>query len=505
MCEPSNAKIQVDLTPLNKGTVECDARIAFNSLDQPETINIVINDLNAEQINHFCRATLAVGDVFGTDTFTGALDTGEHVTGQLAFIKGVGFGAKAAELECYLGGVFRDSSQSPTGKGRWAFGLANYRIHIGDIWTELPPHPNCVTPEVAEDIKSLIGEWHEAFGDREAAKDAVSTPTEVKVLHGKKRNNRIVFPFAGRDWTLDDDLFGRWPKDDSKISEPVRSGSLSTEQLDGDFVGVLQQSADDIADLLSLALGRDIKWVTFASQLEDGSLQAIQYRKPGLLAFNQNGSHLADNWEFGNLKQFITSGEKSLTTDRDWWSVTIRLLTQARGSKYIEVKCSLLNTLLDRISSKILGDANSPEIDAALDERVDVKDFRTTLHYILLSLSPKWERSRTDALCGTMKDWNTKPSFSKKILRSCEKMGIPAISGKKLGFRHVVIHDGEMHSDLKTSEDRVQYFLEVEMVVLLLLIRMLGFDGYIYLQSNAPNPEKVSAFLVENLEQNVGK
>jgi hypothetical protein len=50
MSEASKAKVNVDQTPINKGGVECDACIDFNSLDQPETITVFIRGLDATQI-----------------------------------------------------------------------------------------------------------------------------------------------------------------------------------------------------------------------------------------------------------------------------------------------------------------------------------------------------------------------------------------------------------------------------------------------------------------------
>lgn len=505
MSEARKAKVQVDLTPIRKGVVECDSSIAFNSLDQPEAITVAVTGLAADQLNTFCKGSLAVGEVVGNPEISGVMEGGDSFSGRLAFIKAVNLGPTGVLLECILEGVSRRSAQGGTAKGVWTFGLANYRVGIGDVSTELPPPTNAVTPEKADEIRAAIAKYHKVVGKQEGSDEATSAQTEIKVLHGPKRLNRIVFSFAGREWTLDDDLFGRWPKDDSAISEPVRSGTLSAGHRAGDSGDVLRQAADDISCLLSLALGRDIKWVLFGQRDEHGAILEAQYRNPGLLAFNQHGSRLADNWTGGNLKRFLEAGEAAVIADRDWWAVTVGLLTQARGSKYVEVKCSLLNTLLDRITTKVLGEVNAPEIDAGLDAKVDVKEFRVTLHYILSTLSPNWDRTRTDALCSTIKDWNARPSFPKKIMRACQKHGISPISGKKLGFRHVLIHDGEMHGDLKTPDDRAQYFFEIEMIVLLLLVRMLRFDGQIYLQCKPPDPKLVSEFLAETSQPNGGK
>lgn len=187
-----------------------------------------------------------------------------------------------------------------------------------------------------------------------------------------------------------------------------------------------------------------------------------------------------------------------LVADRDWWAVTVSLLTQVGGTKQFVVKCSLLNTLLDRITSKVNGDTAEPVIDPKLNARVDRGWFRCLLHLLLKTLSSKWERHRTDSLCdNVIKGWNAEPSFPEKVIRSCESLGIKAPSRSKLGFRHKLIHAGEFDTKLKTMEKKQEYLFGIESMVLLLLVRMLGFDGYIYIQSIPPerNHKKVSEFL----------
>jgi hypothetical protein len=508
MSKASKAKVKVDLTPIKKGVVECDACIDFNSMDQPEAITIVVDGLDASQINHFCKPTLAVKDVLGNPAVTGVLETGDRFEGAIAFIKCVSFGRASVQLECYLGEVTRGGGPEVKGKGQWVFGLSNYRIHIGDQKTEIPvPTRVQVTPEMAAEFNDLKEKWHEAFPNSGIPKSPPVTPAEITLKPGW-RNNRITFTFAGRIWTLDDDLLGRWPNEDHKISEPVRSGTLATAVQEGDTEDAVQQVADDISDLLSLALGRDIKWVQCGRRNDDGAIQSLQYRKPGLLAFNQHGTRLADNWEPLNIKQFLEAGETVLVADREWWSVTIGLLSQVGGTKQLVVKCSLLNTLLDRITSKVNADTGEPQIDPKLNDRLDRGWFRWLLHLLLRTLSSKWERHRTDSLCdNVIKGWNAEPSFPEKVIRSCESLGIKAPSRSKLGFRHKLIHAGEFDKKLKTIEKKAEYLFGTEAIVLMLLVRMLGFEGYIYIQSipPQPDPKKVIEFLAETPEPNGGK
>jgi hypothetical protein len=493
---PTHAKATVDLTPLKKGTVECSADISFNALDQPESITIVVGELKAEEINHFSKDRLVIADVFGKAEITALLDDGDKVTGQVALIRRVSFGPGEVSLECYLGDTTCSAAQPDTGKGSWVFSLANYRITVGDVWTEIPAPKNYVTPEKIEKWKAGIKDYYEKVEKKPLSAEEIEAKYKVfEVVGGSKRFNRIKFVFGGREWMLDDDLFGRWPKEDSNLFEPIRSGTLATERKEGDSNAALQQTADDITTLLSLALARDVKWVQFGSQLDDGSQGMVQHRKPPLLAFNQNWFTFVDNWKPGNLKHFLESAQKVFLGDREWWMVTIGLLTQVNGSNNLVVKCSLLNTLLDRITSKVNGESSGPEIDAQLDKQIDAKCFRFLLHHLLKTLTPKWDRYRTDAVCDDIKGWNREPSFPNKVIRSCETLGIKGPARSKIGFRHKLIHAGEFDKKLKTMEKKAEYLIETDAVVLMLLIRLLEFDGYIYLQSNAPNHRKVAEFL----------
>src|SRR6185369_1679944 len=150
-----------------------------NSMDQPEAINIVVDRLDAEQINHFCKSTLAVKDVFGNPVITGVMDTGDKFEGAMAFIKSVSFGPAEAQLECYLGAASQGcgaESKGP-GQGRWVFGLSNYRIHIGDQRTELPlPAKHQVTTEMADEFNALKEQWHETFPKSGIPKSPPVTP-----------------------------------------------------------------------------------------------------------------------------------------------------------------------------------------------------------------------------------------------------------------------------------------------------------------------------------------
>lgn len=494
MGESKKAAVTVDLSPFNKGTVACDATVHFGTLNQPEELSILVGGLNADDLNKLMQGQIEIGTIFGSSKVTGTVDGVEFET-ELRFITRIEFGGDSILVHCFIGPSSETYAIPKEGCRFWKFRLANLRLSCGDTFTHQPPPFETVLPEKVEEYHALIAEWHKAFS-KPMTMQQIKDKYKNFTVKGGLRCNRIAFNFAGRTWLLDDDLHGRWEKNLSKIATPVVSGTLSTEIVEGDVEDELRELATDICDLLTLALARDVKWIAFGCFTDEGQSHKVFRRSPGLLPFNQGGSATIDNWEQHNLKIFLETSDGPLVAERDWWSKSIGLLTQARGAKYLEVKCSLLNTLLDRISSKVNGDNYGNEIDANLDARLDRKWFRWLLHLLLRTLSKNWERNRTDSLCdNVIKGWNAEPSFPAKVIRACDHLGIPPLSRTKLGFRHKLIHSGEMNKKLKTTDQKLEYLFGIEAVVLMMMIRMLGFSGHVYLQSNPPDPKPVSEFL----------
>lgn len=494
MSESTKATVTVNLSPFNKGTVTCDATLHAGTLDQPEALSIVISGLSADDLNKLMQGQIEVGSIFGNPSAQGTLEDGTAFETELAVVKGIDFGWNEIQVTCFIGPYTESRASQPHDGLYWKFRLSNLHLSRGDAFSHQPPPRETVPPERTEEYAAIIADWHKSYTNLGHAMQEFSERYEGFPVRGGFRANRVTFELGGRAWLLDDDLHGQ--KNLKNINQPIVSGALSTQWMEGDSEGAIQQLADDISELLSFALARDVNWVSFGCFSDDGGSDKIVYRTPGLLPFNQSGSATIDNWEPQNLKSFLEASHGSLIADRDWWSKSIGLLTQARGAKYLEVKCSLLNTLLDRISSKVNGDNYGNEIDADLDARLDRKWFRWLLHRLLRTLSKNWEQHRTGSLCdNVIKGWNAEPSFPDKVIRACDHLGILPLSRTKLGFRHKLIHSGEMNKKLKTTDQKIDYLFGIEAVVLMLMIRMLGFSGQVYLQSNPPDPKPVSEFL----------
>lgn len=496
MSDSKPAKVTVDLSPFGQAAVTCDATLHMGTLDQPEELSIVVGGLSADNMNTLMQGSIEVGTIFGSPFVQGTLDDGLTFETELAFIKGIDFGGNQIQVNCYIGPYTESRTSPENGCRYWRFRLANLHFHRGDVFSHRLPPLDSVPAEKKDEYAAMASEWHRSYTNLGEAMQEFNQRYEGFPVRGGFRANRITFDFGNRTWILDDDIHGQ--QNLKKINHPIVSGTLSTLWMDGDSEGANEQFVSDICELLSFALSRDVKWVTYGCFSDDGRSDRITHRTPGLLPFNSGGSATIDNTAAHNLKDFLEVSEDTLVADRDWWSKSIGLLTQARGAKYLEVKCSLLNTLLDRLSSKVNGDNYGNEIDPDLDARLDRRWFRWLLHLLLRTLSKNWEQHRTDSLCNNViKGWNAEPSFPEKVIRACEHLGIPPLSRTKLGFRHKLIHAGEMNKKLKTTDKKLEYLFGIEAVVLMIMVRMLGFSGQIYLQSNPPDPKPVSEYLAE--------
>jgi hypothetical protein len=482
-----SARVRVDLAPIKKGITDCDASVGFDSLGQAEEIQLQMNDVAPHQIANLTQGPMTLQNIVGMPTVAGQLENGMRFEADVVFLKGIDFGPERTSLKvtCYVTNYRPVSAEATTDRRSWIFRLANLRLASGDEWTPTPERSITLDPKRIQEYRKLIADWHEVIAKKKMTQAEVEQKYDTFTPIGPRRLNRISFEFAGRKWQLDDDWYGQWPDGWDRIREPVPSGTLATEYRPGDSEQGLQATATCICDLLTFASARDVKWIEIGCVDVNGQYRPLRQEIPGLMGLNQNGFTLIDNWELGNLRTFLETAASQVTADAEWWSITIGLLHQARAAKYIEVKASLLNTLLDRVSTKVVGDGSGAEIDPLLNKRIDRSWFRMILHWVLRLLSRNWTHHRTDALCdNVIKGWNAEPSFPEKVIRACDSLGIPAPSRSKLGFRHKPIHTGEMDKKLKTFEKKAEYLFTIEAIVAMLLLRRLGFRGYIYLKAH---------------------
>lgn len=63
------------------------------------------------------------------------------------------------------------------------------------------------------------------------------------------------------------------------------------------------------------------------------------------------------------------------------------------------------------------------------------------------------------------------------MARACEALQLPPIPGKLLGTRHLLLHVGKLEPP---DGDVVGYWMELDALVLMLILRMLNYGGPFY-------------------------
>lgn len=295
------------------------------------------------------------------------------------------------------------------------------------------------------------------------------------------RVNRIRFTLAGRQWSLTDDFFDEWQNlSDSDRSRILLSGTLSTVSVTDDPVAEEKEVAtiaDDLAFLLSFALGRDIKWVTCHSFTSTGRLAKSQSRFLCLSTFGAGGFPPLGNWTRGQLREFIETAYASYSTDLEWWRRTLDLFSQVVDARAADLRAVIVNILLDRASTRILvGKDLGNQIEAGLNAKLDDPAFKQELQKLLTSLTAKWAPDRTDRLIETIKQWNSSPSFPKRIAAAYQEVRLEPPKGKMLTKRHLLVHLGDPPADGSIFE----YSLELECRVLMLLLRLLNYENQFF-------------------------
>lgn len=143
----------------------------------------------------------------------------------------------------------------------------------------------------------------------------------------------------------------------------------------------------------------------------------------------------------------------------------------------MQIKTAILNILIDRISTELTKGQGGAEIDDELPKRAGSQDFKKALHQLLMTLSTNWTEQRTADIIRTIKDYNARPPFPKKVARACAQQQLPPMAGKLLGTRHLLLHVGKLEPP---DGDVIGYWMELDALVLMLILRMLRYEGQLY-------------------------
>jgi hypothetical protein len=404
---------------------------------------VILKGLSAVVINRLFSGEAS--RITGQET-NGVMDDGREFAAKIGGVSSIGHvDGKSIKLTGTLSTIsFTTQAAAASAPEEWIFKLSNLKLSCGEVRTDLPLPASA--PPGAEPGWSL---------------------------------DSIVFQAAGRQWRLTDEKTGDWstmPK--AEMGKPIISGTLRTPWRAADKEEDVVMAVQDICDVLSAALSRSIGWVSFALHSKDQGPILERRRAAPVVAFERRGMVPIDNFSFGVLKSFLELALPQVAANRDWLRRTLRLLLQAQIAEMLEVKCSVLYTLAERLSSHIVGKAANSEIDADLESRARDKDFTAELHQVLEKLSPKnWTKVHTSGMVDEIVRRNKAPSFVKKIQRACQAVDLPQPDGSLLRPRNSLLHNGELNMN---SEDTVAHYLELDWVVLAMTLRLFAYDGVYY-------------------------
>ena len=141
MPESKKATIIADMTPFNRsGPVELEAVLHYGDLDQPNEITVVVHEDSAENLNKLMKADLDVGTVFGANRISGTTEDGVTFEADLEVFSNMQMDAFSGGIQLsYLLGDFTVSNPpcEDCDCKFWVYGVANYKVSIGDQTTEI--------------------------------------------------------------------------------------------------------------------------------------------------------------------------------------------------------------------------------------------------------------------------------------------------------------------------------------------------------------------------------
>lgn len=411
-----------------------DVKLASNGF--PE--NVVFSLSTPKIIDLISLAHRSANNLADQGRVIGMLDDGRHFEGTLNLVESVTFAQKdCGTVNCVLfDSQVSDGKPTPT-EATWCYAIANLSIYRGDEATV---------------ISSAI------------------TQSQQKVF------NRIRFSVGGREWVLTDHLVGcRKKLEPHHKANVLHTGSLETVVIPDEDLTALNLIADDICDLLSLALGKGIRWDSRTKEPFDSNRPNMIVRSVWLPPFGAGGGEASIiNNEKSVLKCFLETAYPALAEKRVWLRPTLDLYLQARLNSFVEVKCTLLNILLDRMAQQLTKDLNKAQISESIAQVIGDGEFLKGLHEALSKLGDKWTEAHTKSVVQRIKEMNSRPSFASAIIKACRKLSLKEPSSEFLNKRHRLLHEGQLDP---ADEAMLAYCLELDCLVLLMILRLLGYDG----------------------------
>jgi hypothetical protein len=455
--------LSIDLTGIGGIVAQYEFEVETDDVDRIDGVVIHLNGLSIEQMGRLMtpdglrslKGQLLTGTLVDGRNIRTTLNSAYHV---------IPTASDSVDLSCYVGPTILvpGSIHGASFGGRWEFDLANVALHVGDVITTRSASAN-TGPSANRGMISI--------------------------------RNRVCFTIGGRAWSLTDELMdNRQQLTSAHLRRPLRSAILATDFQPTDVAEDIEQIATDIDTLLSFALNHGIRWIVRRRFDGNGQLIEEHTRNVWLPPFGTDNPKVVDNWEFFNLRDFMQTCYAPYVADREWLVASLDLYLQSQMNKFLSVRASMLNVLLDRLKQHVVPATNTPEIDEHLNERLDKRWFNWLLNRLLRLASRNWSIERTNALIETIKQWNAGPSFPKGVRRACELLRLPNPRGRMLQTRHRVIHVGVVDLPL---EQAIEYLMDLEHLVLTMLLRVMQYEGVYYHSSIGTQPARLGDRLTQ--------
>lgn len=302
---------------------------------------------------------------------------------------------------------------------------------------------------------------------------------------GKWYRDTVKFQYAGREWFVRDLLDHNDDKelrDFGKHWTPIASGRLWTERRAGDVADDLDQQAMQIENLLSLVVGRAVRWSERADIDATGAVTGGKTISIWCAGAKDGGHGPIDTGMPGSLKAFLEAAGPVVAADTDWWNRTLEFHLQGMLSPIVDVRLTFFYMLLDRISTKVVGTKFPAQIDEQLKPRLADAPWRKVMEAVLGMLSPNWQAHHTEAIIANIKQWNAGPSFTKRVQMAAKALGLPEPLGKVVSPRNPLLHEGEVPDEFPAGIEHLGNFsCAVESLITSMILRMLQHAGPAYL------------------------
>lgn len=282
-----SAHVTVDFSGIGGTKTVVPGKLTYDDVGVPTQVEFEYPGGDANLINKVLAGNFGEGLV--GQHLTIATHHRQQVLTTLETINHIGFGDRNTII--FRGHVGASQTVDPAKAGlaatAWHFKLANLKLGHGDEWVQYPPPPN-----------------------------------QPDVVRGPQSLSRIRFIVNNREWTLTDEMFRSW-KNNPNPSVPVESGTLTTPYVANDTDASVAAVAGDIEQLLTVALGRKVRFVSMAKVDAEGDLIAANSRAGHVEPFNIGGTPPVDNWHGGVLRTFVEGAQPIVAANRGWWYETL--------------------------------------------------------------------------------------------------------------------------------------------------------------------------------------